>query len=220
MHGGHEEGKGKDKDKREAEAAELSTPRTPRFISRTEWKAEEPEETPNTREFWPEWGGIVIHYTGGGDEMMDKHDWDPRDPWHTCYGQVILIQRKQMHPWPVIGGEDYSDIAYNYLVCRHGYTFVGRGLMVQPGANGSPDPKHPKWNNERYYAICGLLGSENKEPPQAMLDEIKAVADWVRTNDQAGARIEGRHVKGHRELGSSDDCPGSLYPYIGKGYFD
>lgn len=43
----------------------LSTPRIPRFISRTEWRAEDPSQMDSTH-FWPEWGGIAIHYEGGG----------------------------------------------------------------------------------------------------------------------------------------------------------
>ncbi|MDG4857668.1 peptidoglycan recognition family protein, partial [Streptomyces sp. T-3] len=123
-----------------------------------------------------------------------------------CYFQVRRIQHTHQHPLPLIGGERYWDISYNYLVCHHGYTFVGRGLGYQPGANGT------RWHNERYYAICGLIGSDDPQPPPAMLDEIKAVADWVRAYDQAGAHIKGRHVKGHRDF-IDTKCPGQLYSY-------
>ncbi|MGW0909446.1 hypothetical protein [Streptomyces sp. NPDC002853] len=53
-----------------------------------------------------------------------------------------------------------------------------------------------------------------------MLDEIKAVADWVRAFDQAGPHITERHVKGHRDLFADTKCPGQFYPYIGNGTFD
>ncbi|MFD9073552.1 peptidoglycan recognition protein family protein [Streptomyces lasiicapitis] len=191
----------------------LSTPRIPRFISRTEWRAAEPTQT-DTTHFWPEWGGIAIHYEGGGKEMRPQHTPDTAIPhWDDCYFQVRRIQHVHQNPLPLVGGEKYWDISYNYLVCHHGYTFVGRGLGYQPGANGT------RWHNERYYAICGLIGSDDPQPPQAMLDEIKAVADWVRAYDRAGANVKGRHVKGHRDF-IDTKCPGQLYSYIGKGTFD
>lgn len=147
--------------------------------------------------------------------MRPQHTPDAAPPhFDDCYFQVRRIQHTHMHPLPLIGGERYWDIAYNYLVCHHGYTFVGRGLNYQPGANGT------QYNNERYYAICGLIGSDDPGPPKAMLDEIKAVADWVRAYDQAGAHIKGRHVKGHRDLIAGTKCPGQLYPHIGNGTFD
>jgi hypothetical protein len=203
-------------DGKDREAAPKASPPAPRFISRKEWRATAPTQT-DTVNFWPEWGGIVLHYAGGGKEMREEHSPGRTPaPFDDCYYQVRLIQHRHMHPSPITGGERYWDIAYNYLICHHGYTFVGRGLASQPGANGS------RYTNERYYAICGLIGSDDPKPTDAMLRETKAVMDWVRRYDQAGARVEGRHVKGHKDVDRDPptQCPGSLYPYIGNGYFD
>ncbi|MFD4628800.1 hypothetical protein ACFVYR_02715 [Streptomyces sp. NPDC058284] len=193
-----------------------ATKRIPRFVSRGEWGAEKAAR--ESYEFFPQNGGITVHHEGGGHKMRGHHslfNWPsaPNLP-DNCYTQVLQIQHQHMHPLPWIGGDRYWDIAYNYLVCHHGYTFVGRGIGVQPGANGT------HWANVNLYAVCGLLGADD-EPTREMLDEIKAVCDWVRDNDDAGANLPGRTVVGHKDIiPGKTDCPGNLYQYVKDGRFE
>jgi hypothetical protein len=103
--------------------------------------------------------------------------------------------------------EGYSDIAYNMLVCEHGYTFEGRGAHKKTGANGNSSL------NAGHYAVCALLGSSGlTKPSDAMLNGIRDAIEWLRANGDAGAEI-----KGHRD-GYATACPGSaLYAWVKKG---
>lgn len=166
------------------------------FVSRSEWGATEPRSV--SRDFTPENGGVIIHHVGGGSNMMHNHV--------DCVAQVRGIQDGHMNPtfpWQ----EKYDDIAYNYLVCQHGYAFIGRGLGVRSGANGSNDA------NQNYYAICGLMGSDD-DPHPTLVRVIRELIGHVRIIDGAG-----KEIKGHQDVFDTE-CPGNLYPLIRQGEFE
>lgn len=102
--------------------------------------------------------------------------------------------------------ENYSDIAYNYGACPHGFLLEGRGLGRRTGANGNQDL------NRAHYAICGLVGDSGlTEPTPAMLTAIRDGIDLLRAH---GA---GTEIKGHRD-GYATTCPGApLYAWVLKG---
>ena len=102
--------------------------------------------------------------------------------------------------------EGYSDIAYNYGACPHGYLLEGRGIGKRTGANGN------QTLNIAHYAIVGLVGSSGlTEPTDGMLTAIRDGIDLLRRN---GA---GPEVKGHRD-GYATACPGEpLYAWVQKG---
>ncbi|MGA6223458.1 peptidoglycan-binding protein [Streptomyces umbrinus] len=102
--------------------------------------------------------------------------------------------------------ENYSDVAYNYAACPHGYLLEGRGIGRRTGANGNAAL------NVGHYAILGLVGSKGlTEPNAAMLGAIRDGIDLLRAN---GA---GAEVKGHRD-GYATACPGGpLYAWVQKG---
>lgn len=102
--------------------------------------------------------------------------------------------------------ENYSDIAYNYGACPHGYLLEGRGIGKRTGANGNQPL------NIAHYAIVGLVGSEGlTEPNDAMLGAIR---DGIELLRQHGA---GDEIKGHRD-GYATACPGGpLYAWVQKG---
>ncbi|MEW1719769.1 peptidoglycan-binding protein [Streptomyces sp. NPDC093109] len=102
--------------------------------------------------------------------------------------------------------ENYSDVAYNFAACPHGYLLAGRGTGRRTGANGNQDL------NKTHYAIVGLIGAEGlTEPTDAMLSAIRDGIELLRAN---GA---GDEIKGHRD-GYATDCPGGpLYAWVKKG---
>jgi hypothetical protein len=102
--------------------------------------------------------------------------------------------------------ENYSDVAYNYAACPHGFLLEGRGLRRRTGANGNASL------NQAHYAILGLVGSSGlTEPTGAMLSAIRDGIELLRNN---GAGLE---IKGHRD-GYATLCPGTpLYTWVQKG---
>ena len=102
--------------------------------------------------------------------------------------------------------EGYSDVAYNYAACPHGYLLEGRGIGKRTGANGN------QTLNIAHYAIVGFVGSSGlTEPTDAMLTAIRDGIDLLRQN---GA---GSEIKGHRD-GYATACPGEpLYAWVQKG---
>lgn len=102
--------------------------------------------------------------------------------------------------------ENYSDVAYNYAACVHGYLLEGRGLRKRTGANGN------QTLNKAHYAVLGLLGDEGlTKPTDEMLHAIRDGIDLLRKN---GA---GKEVKGHRD-GYATSCPGAaLYAWVEDG---
>jgi hypothetical protein len=102
--------------------------------------------------------------------------------------------------------ENYSDIAYNYGACPHGYLLEGRGIGRRTGANGDQPL------NIAHYAIVGLVGSEGLTEPNDLM--LGAIRDGIELLRQHGA---GDEIKGHRD-GYATACPGGpLYAWVQKG---
>jgi hypothetical protein len=100
---------------------------------------------------------------------------------------------------------DWSDIAYNFLVCPHGYIFEGRGLNVINGANGTNTA------NQNSHAICMLAGEGNDFPDvekQAFRECVRYISAHTKAPDQC---------VGHRDH-KSTACPGDVrYNWIHQG---
>ncbi|MFJ6566214.1 peptidoglycan-binding protein [Streptomyces sp. NPDC091292] len=140
--------------------------------------------------------GVKVHYEGTpvSTKLLKDHD--------ACVAEVRAIRASHL----ANKRENYSDIAYNYLACPHGYLFEGRGIGRRTGANGNQDL------NRAHYAICGLVGSEGlTQPTDAMLSAIRDGIELLRKH---GA---GDEIKGHRD-GYATACPGGpLYAWVQKG---
>lgn len=137
--------------------------------------------------------GVKVHYLGS-PFTADSHS--------DCVAHVKATRVAHLnHPT-----ENYSDIAYNLLVCRHGYVFEGRGRRKRTGANGNQDL------NKAHYAVCALLGSKgDTTPTPEMIAGIKDAINYLRSN---GA---GKEIKGHRD-GFATACPGeALYALLTAG---
>lgn len=140
--------------------------------------------------------GVKVHYEGTpvSTRLLTDHN--------ACLDEWKNIRRSHL----ANTAENYSDVAYNYAACPHGYLLEGRGLRKRTGANGN------QTLNQAHYAILGLVGSSGlTEPTDAMLGAIRDGIDLMRKN---GA---GTEIKGHRD-GYATACPGGpLYAWVSKG---
>ncbi|MFF7949433.1 peptidoglycan recognition protein family protein [Streptomyces griseorubiginosus] len=140
--------------------------------------------------------GVKVHYEGTevSTRLLTDHE--------ACIAEWKAIRKSHL----ANKTEGYSDIAYNYGACPHGYLLEGRGLGKRTGANGNQDL------NRAHYAIVGLVGSEGlTEPTDAMLGAIRDGIELLRAH---GA---GTEIKGHRD-GYATSCPGGpLYAWVQKG---
>ena len=140
--------------------------------------------------------GVKVHYEGTpvSTRLLTDHA--------ACIAEWKAIRASHL----ANKTENYSDVAYNYAACPHGYLLEGRGIGKRTGANGNQDL------NRAHYAIVGLVGSSGLvTPTDAMLGAIRDGIDLLR---QHGA---GPEIKGHRD-GYATTCPGaSLYAWVQKG---
>lgn len=140
--------------------------------------------------------GVKVHYEGApvSTRLLDDHN--------ACIAEWKAIRASHL----ANKAENYSDVAYNYAACPHGYLLEGRGIGKRTGANGN------QTLNQAHYAIVGLVGSEGlTEPTDAMLSAIRDGIELLRKH---GA---GNEIKGHRD-GYATACPGPrLYAWVQKG---
>lgn len=140
--------------------------------------------------------GVKVHYEGTAVSLAFLTDHD------ACLTEWKAIRKSHL----ANTAEGYSDVAYNYAACPHGFLLEGRGIGRRTGANGD------QALNRAHYAIVGLVGSSGlTEPTDAMLSAIRDGIDLLRKN---GA---GTEIKGHRD-GYATACPGGpLYAWVQKG---
>lgn len=139
--------------------------------------------------------GVKVHYEGTYVPVVDHS---------KCEGRFKAIRQSHLDNKK----EGYADIAYNLLVCNHGYVFEGRGAGHQTGANGNQEL------NRDHYSVCVMVGSEGLTKPSAdAVEALKEAIQYLRTHDMPA----GREIKGHRD-GYATDCPGGpLYDLVGHG---
>ncbi|MFC9847801.1 N-acetylmuramoyl-L-alanine amidase [Streptomyces sp. NPDC060223] len=140
--------------------------------------------------------GVKVHYTGAAvsTKLVKDHSLCI-ELWQDIRAAHLANQQ-----------ENYSDVAYNYAACIHGYLLEGRGIGRRTGANGN------QALNQAHYAVLGLIGSSGvTETTGELLNAIRDGIDLLRKN---GA---GTEIKGHRD-GHATACPGdNLYAWVQKG---
>ena len=150
---------------------------TPPIVSRAQWGA---KPVSGQLDGWQagQPTGWVVHWEGA-DGAGGAHD--------RCAANVRSIQAYHL-------AQGYTDIAYNWAVCRHGYVFVCRGNDHQSAAQ--------RGGNAQNLSVCFLGGANTP-----FTDEAKrAIRYLVYLQGPSAAR--GRAI-GHRDVhGSSTACPG------------
>lgn len=128
--------------------------------------------------------GLAVHYEGV-DVGGRAHT--------TCATHVRGIQRYHQ------GTKGFADIAYNFLICRHGYVFVGRGTSAGSAAQGTDS------GNRHWWAVCFLNGPH---------DAFSAAQDssFTQLRTYLMQRGTGGKVQPHSYF-TSTLCPGKV---IGK----
>ncbi len=157
-----------------------------RLITRSEWGARPPKDI--TRMSGSP-AGVTLHWEGPQMGVF---------PHEECAGKVRIIQTFHMET------KRWDDIAYNAVVCPHGYVFQGRWTGVRSAANGTNQ------GNKTHYAICGLFGEND-----GFSDEAKAA--FKETIDLFRASGAGSQIKPHG-VWKNTACPGpSVMKWIVDG---
>jgi hypothetical protein len=140
--------------------------------------------------------GVKVHYLGTEVSTALAED----------HARCIALWKDIRNAHLANKTENYSDVAYNYAACVHGYVLEGRGVGRRTGANGN------QTLNQAHYAVVGLIGSEGLVEPT---DELfGAIRDAIEHLQEHGA---GDEIKGHRD-GYATSCPGdALYAWVKEG---
>ncbi|MGZ4519163.1 MAG: peptidoglycan recognition protein family protein [Mycobacteriaceae bacterium] len=161
------------------------------LIPRADWGAAQPNYAGNSLATHPK--GVAVHWEGPHLGSRDHSQ---------CAALVLSIQKDHMSLTP--RHEAWADIAYNFLVCEHGYVFEGRGIRHGSAANGTSDA------NFNYYAVCALVGENDPLTPEL----LSGLKEAIRDCQLAGA---GTEIKGHRDFFPTT-CPGDgLYVKVRAG---
>lgn len=150
-------------------------------VTRAEWGARPPKRR-STANFDQKstghWNGPVL--TVGGSMTWDHS---------RCASLVRGTQNFHMD------GRGWSDIAYNYVICPHGYTFEGRGLDVINAANGTNS------GNKSSHGVMWLAGDGNAFPVEEKVAFVETV-DYI--HDKTGVPLGAIPHSDHH----STQCPG------------
>lgn len=131
---------------------------------------------------------LVVHYTAALSDELPDHA--------GCAARVRGIQNFHMQPGGLGAPDGGSDIAYNWLFCRHGVAFEGRGWLVQSGATFG--------HNRHTQAIC-FLGADRAGRDDVTAAGRRAAAALIRGGIRAIGHPLG--VVGHGDRVSTA-CPG------------
>lgn len=136
---------------------------------------------------------LVVHYTASGADERGAHA--------ECAARVRGVQRFHMTSDQIAEG-GASDVAYSWLVCRHGYVFKGRGIGRRQAATGPA--------NGFSLAVC-FLGNDDRGKADATPAARRAIRAVLAHVDEHCPNLEG--VRGHRDF-MSTTCPGDeLYRF-------
>ena len=163
-----------------------------KIVSREQWGARPPASA------WDildpaQLRGVALHYSAmDADEQADHR---------TCAARVRAIQ--DFH----LDGRGWKDIAYNFVVCKHGYVFLGRGWGRRSGANGTNDA------NTRYHAVC-FLGDDTPNRDDVTAEGRVALLQLVaRALERYPAA---RELRPHSDF-TPTACPGDeLRTWLGR----
>lgn len=163
-----------------------------KLITRTEWGA----RAPTRRTKAPMRGLCTGHWNGPRVTVGGQVTWD-----HSrCAALVRGIQSFHMN------GRGWADIAYNFVVCIHGYIFEGRGIDVINAANGTNAA------NRNSHAVMWLTGQGNP-----FHEEEKLGFRFCLQHVSKSVPVSPTNALGHRDYRPTE-CPGNeRYGWIHSG---
>lgn len=165
------------------------------FVSRKQWGAKPPKDETPTKISLGQARGMAVHYEAV-DRAGVKHE--------HCDDIVRGIQdfHQKARRW--------NDIAYSFLVCRHGYVYEGRGWGIRTAANGTND------SNAAFHAVC-FMDDDQPGTQDATPEALSALALVIRECREKGW---GSEVKPHSAF-KPTSCPGNeLRAWIARRGFD
>lgn len=152
-------------------------------VSRTAWAGREPRsKEPLVKEVLK---GVALHYSASNADEQVSHS--------NCAARVRLIQDYHMDE------KNWADIAYNFLVCKHGYVFTGRGWLVRSAAQGTVE------GNDCWHAVC-FLGDDTADR-----DDVTYLGRLALIQIIALAQEKftiARQIEPHSHFNATD-CPGA-----------
>lgn len=133
---------------------------------------------------------MAVHYSASAAERKEDHT--------QCDDIMRQIQLGHMSRSPTDPSKPWADIAYNFLVCWHGWVFEGRGWGVRSAANGT------NYGNDNWFAVCFLGGdSDNRDD----VTDAGRRAIWE-VIQECGRRYDARQTVCHSDL-KATACPGN-----------
>jgi hypothetical protein len=163
------------------------------YVSRSGWGAKAPLSRPTVL-LASRVDTIVYHYTAANADEQAEH--------RNCAQRVRGVQAFHQN------SRGWNDIAYNYLVCKHGYIYEGRGIENKSAATGV--------HNGHTLAVC-FLGDDTLDRDDVTIAGRQALVEisrWIRQRRPAISKYAG-----HRDF-MSTSCPGNeLYTYIHSKVF-
>lgn len=153
-----------------------------KLVKRSEWGARQPTEI--TKLVPSQVKGVAVHYSAAESDNVFHH--------LACASRVRGIQNYHMD------SNGWNDIAYNFLVCKHGYVFEGRGMFARCAAQGTNE------GNSSYLAVC-FLGADSPSRDDVTPVGRVALGETVRS---VLAAYRASEIYPHSHFNSTA-CPGN-----------
>lgn len=161
------------------------------------------DPAPSSNSDWNPVGGVFIHHRGP-PLLVDERYLTEED----CRRDIADVYDKSID-------DSYDDIKYNFLVCKHGNVYQGRGY--ERGEANYAGYVDGLGRNAGFYSICGLMRSNNY-PTEPLLEAIRFLIDHLRQEATgAGApTLTGDKILPH-SFEYETECPGNLTMYAIPG---
>ena len=159
---------------------------------------------PSDEPWDPAPGGVFIHHRGPASPLGFEYDTEA-----DCQKDIAYVYDEHTSD-AAYGG----DIAYNFLICKHGNIYQGRGYERGEANFGDVIGGTSLGRNSSFYSICGLMRS-NQTATEAMLRSFRALIEHLR-GLAAPLKKAGVLILPH-SYQYDTECPGNLTMYAQPG---